>query len=247
MSENVGKAVVEMETRSESPPAVNMSDHRQDVFGTRRVSEGRGRYRFAEMLVPPDGQGARLLDIGGGMAEFSRRCAAMGYRITLADLSPNNVANARNLGFQSHQIDFNRGLPGIDDNQFEVTVMLDVIEHVVNAERLLEEVWRVLVPGGILVLSTPNCAFWRRRLDSLLGDTPTDEGYHYRFFTRRTLGEKLRAARLSPESWRFSSPAFGVNKVRRMLARKSRMHFVVPGWLGPFLGQTMFVKARARK
>jgi len=179
------------------------------------------------------------------MAEFSQRLRELGYQVTFTDLNPNSVAHASSLGFESHQIDFNLGLPGIDDAGFDAVVMLEVIEHIVNAEHLLSEVRRVLKPGGVLVLSTPNFAWWYNRLRILSGRLSHDEGYHYRFFTRRSLERQLRVAGLQPEAWQFSSPAYGVNRLRRKVWGKGRVSVLVPGSTGPLLGQTLFVRARA--
>ena len=179
------------------------------------------------------------------MAEFASRCTELGYQVTLTDLNPQNVSNAVSLGLEAHQIDLNFGLVGIEDKAFDVVVMLEVIEHIVNAEVLLNDVWRVVRAGGMLVLSTPNFSFWKNRLAILFGGIPPDEGYHYRFFTKETLQKKLRSSGLQPETWKFSSPAFGINKLRRIAGRNGRKHVLIPDWLGPVLGQTLFVRARA--
>ena len=223
---------------------INKSHPQQDAFGVRLVDATKNRYRFAEELLPPPGKGQRVLEIGGGMAEFSQRIARKGYQITFADFNSNSVENARQLGFESHRIDFNDGLPGIADQSHDLVVILEVIEHIVNAEFLLEEIRRVLKPGGALVLSTPNFSWWMNRFRILFGKLSHDEGYHYRFFTRRSLNQQLIKAGLSPETWLFTTPAYGANKVRRLLLNKPRLHVAVPGIIGPFLGYTIFVRAR---
>ncbi len=193
-------------------PFVNLAHHQQDVYGVRQALPELNRYRLAESLLPQNGQRMHVLEIGGGMAEFSQRLAEMGYKVTFTDLNPNSVDHAKRLGFESYHIDFNLGLPGLDESKFDVAIMLEVIEHVVNAEYLLTEARRVLKPGGVLVLSTPNFAWWSNRLRILCGQLSHDEGYHYRFFTRRSLEQKLWTARFSPEMWKFSSPLLASTK-----------------------------------
>ncbi len=224
---------------------VNIAHPQQDVYTQRRRVTGHHRFRIAEQLLTDHPSGQRLLEVGGGMAEFSTRLRDLGYQVTFVDLNPNNIHNARKLGFESQQIDLNFGLPGIENDQFDAVVMLEVIEHVVNAEHLLSELHRVLKPGGVLVLSTPNFAWWYNRLRVLLGQLSYDEGYHYRFFTRRSMEHKLRGANLSPVSWRFTSPAFVINRLRKVFLRKPRTHFTVPEFTGSLLGQTLFVRAVA--
>lgn len=225
---------------------VNTAHPQQDICTTRLYRPGLYRFKVAAELVPmPTNVEAQCLELGGGMAEFSQKLAESGYKVTFADLSPNNVAHAQGLGFESHQIDFNFGLPGLQDASFDLVVMLEVIEHIVNAEHLLAEVRRVLKPGGALVLSTPNFAWLYNRLRILIGQLSHDEGYHYRFFTRASLGRQLRSAGFEPEVWKFSGPVFGVNVLRRVLLRKSRIHVLVPAFIGTLLGQTLYVRGRA--
>jgi 2-polyprenyl-3-methyl-5-hydroxy-6-metoxy-1,4-benzoquinol methylase len=54
--------------------------------------------------------------------------------------------------------------------------MLEVIEHIVNAEYMLAEVRRVLKAECLLVISTPNFAWWVNRLRVLSGWVSLDEG-----------------------------------------------------------------------
>ncbi|WP_339877121.1 class I SAM-dependent methyltransferase [uncultured Algoriphagus sp.] len=45
---------------------------------------------------------------------------------------------------------------GIADNSFDTVVSFQVIEHIPNDKLFLEEIYRVLKPGGKAVISTPN-------------------------------------------------------------------------------------------
>jgi 2-polyprenyl-3-methyl-5-hydroxy-6-metoxy-1,4-benzoquinol methylase len=47
-------------------------------------------------------------------------------------------------------------LTGIDDNTFDTIICFQVIEHIENDSLLLQEIKRVLKPGGSLFLTTPN-------------------------------------------------------------------------------------------
>lgn len=58
------------------------------------------------------------------------------------------------------------------DASFEVVVAGEVIEHVPHPDLMLAELRRVLAPGGLLVLSTPNIVGWANRVLVPLGIQP---------------------------------------------------------------------------
>lgn len=53
-----------------------------------------------------------------------------------------------------------------DDDSFDLVVMIEVIEHVVEKEQMLREVRRVLRPAGKLLLTTPNPECWPLRIEA---------------------------------------------------------------------------------
>ena len=225
-------------------PFVNTAHPRQDVHRLRTHERELLRYRIAEGLVPSDAVG-RVLELGGGIGEFARRLRQRGLAVTFTDLSENNIADARSDGFEAVHLDLNYPLP-FDNDVFDGVAMLEVIEHVVAAEQLVDETHRVLKPGGFLILSTPNFAFFANRFRVLRGRLPADEGYHYRFFTPRALRDRLSAAGFDVEVATQTMPAFGVNRLSRLVGRPRRAHVQVPAIVAPFAGHSLYVRARKR-
>lgn len=223
---------------------VNTLDPRQDVHRERTHDPNQHRYGVAERLLPAGSAGLSVLELGGGIGELSRRMTARSVDVTFVDLSEHNVRRARSLGLKAHRLDLNEGLPPFAAGDFDGVVMLEVIEHIVAAEELLLEVNRVLKPEGFLILSTPNFVFFLNRLRVLIGRLSVDEGYHYRFFTRRTLRERLAHAGFQIEAEASTAPAMGVNFVRNRLLKKPRLHVSIPPPLVPLLAQTLIVRAR---
>ncbi len=71
-------------------------------------------------------------------------------------------------------LDLNEGdLPGAWDGQrFDVVFCGEVIEHVFSPDRLLRQLAAVMKPGGLLLLTTPNLAYWINRILLPLGVSP---------------------------------------------------------------------------
>jgi SAM-dependent methyltransferase len=93
------------------------------------------------------------------------------------------------------------GLP-LAPSSVDVVIMSELIEHLVDPDAALDEAWRVLRPGGTLLLSTPNLAAWYNRVLLAVGVQPlftevslrgiygrpgTEVVGHLRLFTRRAL------------------------------------------------------------
>jgi SAM-dependent methyltransferase len=74
-------------------------------------------------------------------------------------------------------------LKGIDNNSIDFVVTFQVIEHINNDELFISEIYRVLRPGGKLILTTPN------QLMSL-----TRNPWHFREYTPNQIQEILQTS-----------------------------------------------------
>ena len=112
------------------------------------------RASLADRLIPEEYRKGRILDIGCGDHPFylmqTRFAEKYGLNETFAsDLKGNGIF------FKAVDIE-KEDLPFRDDF-FNVVTMLAVFEHV-SIQRLpvlIDEIYRVLKPGGILVITTP--------------------------------------------------------------------------------------------
>ena len=224
-------------------PTINLSDPRQDVHSVRSHNPFLRRYSTAEKMLPDRRIGAKALELGGGTGEFSRRLSNAGFAVTFVDYSEHNLARASDAGYETARLDLNKGLPVFEDESFDLVVMLEVIEHLVAAEFILAECYRVVRPGGFVIVSTPNFAYLFNRLRILAGNLSKDEGYHYRFFTPAVLEARLTAAGFDIDTTNHSTPAIGVNMVRNKLLGKNRLHVDVPRWLSPLFARQLMVRA----
>ncbi len=179
-------------------------------------------YAAALELMPRPGAGSsRLLELGAGHCEIARLLREQGWRVHAADLDQSCVAEAVGLGFPATQLDLNEGLP-FAEAAFDFVMMLEVIEHVVRAEFALQEVARVLSPGGMLLLSTPNHAFYKSRIRALKGRALGMEGVHYRFFVKHQLEHLLaeRGFRITERNSSGHLPLMDGRWVRKLLGRR---------------------------
>jgi SAM-dependent methyltransferase len=80
---------------------------------------------------------------------------------------------------------------------FDVVLTADLLEHLREPRRLLEQIAGVLVPHGVLIASVPNFGHWYARIRTVLGLFDYDQRGvldrgHLRFFTRRSFSRLLR-------------------------------------------------------
>jgi ubiquinone/menaquinone biosynthesis C-methylase UbiE len=171
---------------------VSKFNSEQDIFKIRNYDLTRSRYKYVqELMIGLDGgYKLNLFDIGGGAGEMTEFARKLRFNTTLIDGNINNVNTEIQKGQQAFFADFNKVLP-FSSSQADVIVCLEVIEHVVPAEQLISEMFRLLKPGGRLFLSTPNFSYYRDRISYLLGKNVKAEGYHYRFFTYKYLNKIL--------------------------------------------------------
>jgi ubiquinone/menaquinone biosynthesis C-methylase UbiE len=117
-------------------------------------SEHLARYRWAAHLA----DGRRVLDAGCGTAYGAKLLAEAGaMEVVGIDLAPEVLDSVRAQMPSNVVLDVGDVTSlGYDDDRFDLVVCFEVIEHLEERGRALDEFRRVLSAGGVLALSSPN-------------------------------------------------------------------------------------------
>jgi len=116
------------------------------------------RYRH----IPKISSDASVLDVGFGDGSFLERAANAGWTVTGVDSDLVTVHAAKKRGLNV----LHGGIETLDDmsSHFDVITLSHVIEHVHDPRAVLRRAYRLLKPGGIIWLETPNIdSFGHRR------------------------------------------------------------------------------------
>lgn len=121
-------------------------------FGPRRP-EMRARPPVEALLLALVQRGV-VLDIGCGIGQYipsMHRAKVIGIDFSAEAL----VEAAERFPYASFMcLDFSDGLP-YDDQTFDIVFCSEVIEHMENPTTLVAEIRRVLLPGGVAIVTTP--------------------------------------------------------------------------------------------
>lgn len=189
-------------------------EEREDLWGYRkRLRFVRESIREAFPARAPET--LRMLDVGcGNGSQLALPLAKGGYQLKGVDTDARSIEHAKRLAQGMAGVEFVRAR--VEDlsseEQFEVVILSEVLEHLENPGQLLSESARRMTPDGILIVTVPNgfgefeidsWVFRRLRLQrvvdtlaknnrEVLGSTDNMESGHIQFFTRSRLRRLFR-------------------------------------------------------
>ncbi|MBI2011689.1 class I SAM-dependent methyltransferase [Candidatus Daviesbacteria bacterium] len=157
---------------------------------------------------------AKILDLGTYRPELiiERVKQIKNPEIYVVDIDKETIKLCKKAGLHSLQRNLEKPLP-FKDNFFDLITANQIIEHLVNVDLFIEEIYRVLKPNGYLLISTENLSSWHNIFALLMGwqafsqhiskkqgignpirlqkDSHTENSIHIHIFTLKGLLELL--------------------------------------------------------
>src|ERR1041384_7363657 len=137
------------------------------------LQEHVARYRFAKEQAR-----GRILDVACGTGDGTAMLDAVGVDLSLQALRYARRYPAPYVAADATRLPFGR--------VFDSVVSFETLEHVPDPERFVAECARVLKPGGVFIVSTPNRELWSPRSARPL------QRHHVKEFTRKEFLAVLR-------------------------------------------------------
>ena len=94
-----------------------------------------------------------IIELGSGEGYGIQMLAPLAERYLAVDKFDTDISGHANVEFRKQLLP---SLAGIADNTFDFAVTFQVIEHIQDDKTFIAEIHRVLKPGGMLLLTTPN-------------------------------------------------------------------------------------------
>jgi len=159
------------------------------------LRSGVGKVRVLRHILDHAPSGAdppRILDVGAQFGSLAVYAVKLGCHTAAVDHGP--AAKTFQSIAIDHGVDYKECDLGAEplpfsDNQFDFVTYTDVMEHhSFSPNRVLREIYRVLVPGGRVIVVTPNHASLYNRLRLLFGGSVNDD---FDYFFDLCAGERI--------------------------------------------------------
>ena len=125
-----------------------------------------GRSNAQKIVALTDlGKDHALLDVGGGTGRVTVLYKSISNNLLIVDSALNMLRKAREKGIrsiysQSEMLPFRGQI-------FERIIMVDTLHHVRDQQQTLNEMWRLLAPGGKLIIEEPDIHHFAVKLIAL--------------------------------------------------------------------------------
>lgn len=174
-------------------------------------------YNFFKKFI-----GKNVLDIGAGYGDFLNYILTHNKNIKKAiavDLSTEAIKKGRKrhpgLLFKEENIEKLEH----PDNSFDTVFAIEVVEHILDIDQCLAEVYRVLKKGGYFCITTTDFNFLKKIVIAsffwekfFYSNNP-----HIRFFTKKTLADICLKHGFTPVDYKWNKSYFGIMPKGQMI------------------------------
>ncbi|MEH6636967.1 MAG: class I SAM-dependent methyltransferase [Halioglobus sp.] len=184
--------------RSNFPTEVELVDIYKKAYSSTNINEieteqESGDYSIQSyanyLLSSITRSGDRILDYGAGTGALVATLRSQGYDTQGVEFA----TNAREFCATERQISLQANLECTPDNHYQVITMIEVIEHLTDLTETLSELYRVLAPGGTLLVTTPSRTGIRARLEKGYW-REAQKKFHLFLFDRRSIFFHMKKA-----------------------------------------------------
>lgn len=173
-----------------------------------------------------------VLDVGCGTGAMMEEMQKFGGNVFGIDGSDESITFTQKRGLKNIQkVNLEQPLP-LKDSSYDYLICLDVLEHIENDHQLVAEFYRILKPGGKLLLTVPAYQFMWTYWDEVLG--------HKRRYRKANLIKLLKSANLKVTRasyfYSFLFPVAFVFRHVKEIFKSEKSDFVqIPNFLNQLL------------
>lgn len=134
-----------------------------------------------------------ILDFGAGEGVVSQYIQNKGYHVKAVDISERAKEKFKNKKIKIEYKTIKNGKIPYKNNTFNTVIATDVLEHLLDIDQLIKEIFRVLSTKGHLVIVTPEYNLIKRLVIALFfwNKIFYPNNPHIRFFTKKSLSNYL--------------------------------------------------------
>lgn len=199
-----------------------------------------------------EGSGPRALDVGVRTGAGARFLKANGKHVYGIDIADRYIEYCKAHQFIENGWVCNIEAETIPGGPYDVILLSEVIEHILDGQSALKRLASALKPGGLLLITTPNLAFMLNRLRLLCGrdldvltmDRGVEGNQHIRVFTARLLKKLCSEAGLDVDNISGDGLPLSLGKHIKSSGSSYPVMITIGGTLFPTFSRTLYVRAR---
>jgi len=181
----------------------------------------------------------KILDIGCGPGNLSNNLSnigeVFGIDVSLPTLKLCQKKYSNLINGKADELPIREG-------SFDIVILLDVLEHIADDAKVMKETFRILKPGGIVLITAPAC--------KILWGSHDEIYQHYRRYSLDEIKKVVRRAgftikKLIAFEAIFFIPLLLFRKIKNVLNYSKRDDFIkIPNWLNSILTVIVLLEGR---